>query len=104
MHIYFRSLIAAGLAGMMAACVAPRQMNVIEAQNARMQAQIDSLRLENQRLSAAMRGSQKSGVSSEEAFSKLQADTQLRLNQFETSLQQLNDRMDDIDSRLHNPG
>lgn len=102
MHIFFRSLIAAGLAGSMTACMAPRQMRDIEAQNARMQAQIDSLKLENQRMTAAMRGSQRSGASSDEAFSKLQADTQLRLNQFETSLQQLNDRMDDIDSRLHN--
>ena len=102
MQVHFRSLIVASLAGLMAACVAPRQMKVIEAQNARMQAQIDSLRLDNQRLHAALRNSQRSGASSDEAFSKLQADSQLRLNQFDTRIQQLSDRMDDIDSRLHN--
>ena len=84
------------------ACVAPREIKLMESKNRTLQAQIDSLRVETKRLRFAMGKSKKAGSQSQELIVRVRADTELRLQNFEEKIQRLQDRLEDLGNRTLN--
>jgi tol-pal system protein YbgF len=86
-------------------CLPPSQMRQVESNNAALRAQVDSLRLQMQRLRNTVAKAELAGVKAEEATLRMHADNELRLNQFAEQIRVLNDRVEDLDNRVSNmPG
>jgi len=86
----------------LSACLTPSQMRRVESDNAALRAQVDSLRVQVQRLRASLAKAEVAGSKSDETFLRLRADNELRLNQFADQLRILSDRLDDLDNRMAN--
>ncbi|MDZ7269174.1 MAG: tol-pal system protein YbgF [candidate division KSB1 bacterium] len=95
----------AGTALAFNACLTPSQMRRVETDNAALRAQVDSLRLQVQRLRTMTARAEMTGGKADESLLRLRADNELRLNQFAEQLRILSDRVDDLDNRMANlPG
>lgn len=94
---------AALLAGVLAGgCVTPQQARKMESDNAALRARVDSLRVEVGRLRSELGKTESPALQARESALRTAADTELRLNEFSEQLRILNDRVDDLDSRVTN--